>query len=303
MTEISKGSVALIASGWTFAQVPILPILDRSLSPGAKELFVYMCWRRDQEGKMWPSVASIAQDLGISRPSVHKRINELVNEGYLCVFKRRGRTSVYSLTAKAIGNQGASSASSVANGDEPVKESLQGDVKKPLQPSGDLERNLYTNDMQSDNNMQCERDIPRESSLRAGDKAASPPPNGENDTPPHKVYFSALAQICNLDPNVNRGRINRAAKRYRDAGYDVELMTRLFGPGGWWYTHWWQGKNGQPPNPEDIGKHWLNAQKMIGVEGNAGSSSQALKSSLEVIRRYLGREGDTINGCAKRLEG
>jgi hypothetical protein len=103
------------------------------------------------------------------------------------------------------------------------------------------------------------------SKKKLGPKPSPTPPSESEVVPPsHKVYFAVLNEVCKLDIRIadNRGRINRCAKMYREAGYDVELLRKRFGQGGWWYKDWWQGKTrGDPPTPEDIGKHWLQAEE------------------------------------------
>lgn len=94
--SLSSGTQRLIASGWTWAQVPNMEtFLTANVSDGARVLLVYMCWRRSQEGALWPSVRSMAQDLGVSSRVIHRRLRELETEELIRKTERPGRTSLY----------------------------------------------------------------------------------------------------------------------------------------------------------------------------------------------------------------
>jgi len=82
--DLTKGTQKLIESGWTWAQVPDMArLLTADVSDGARVLLVYMCWRRDPEGKLWPSVTTMATDLGLTEPSIRKRLHELSDAGLI----------------------------------------------------------------------------------------------------------------------------------------------------------------------------------------------------------------------------
>lgn len=114
------------------------------------------------------------------------------------------------------------------------------------------------------------------------------------DVPPHGAYYTVLKEVCKLDARVksNRGRLNRCGKEYRDAGYDPELIRKRFGKGGWWYTHWWQGKKeAQPPIPEDIGKHWLEAEEAMPAKVKPKKQTITIRDpftgQVEQVEAYL----------------
>lgn len=62
--------------------------------------------------------------------------------------------------------------------------------------------------------------------------------------------FSAIAAVCRMDADANRGRLNRAEKALR--GYPPAIILHRYGPHGWWYVHDWRGQKKQPPTPEQI---------------------------------------------------
>ena len=43
----------------------------------AKLVYIYLCDRRDKEGKSWPSVKRIAKDLSISEKTVRRAVQDL----------------------------------------------------------------------------------------------------------------------------------------------------------------------------------------------------------------------------------
>ena len=91
----SRGAEKLLASGWTFAQIPISVILRTDISDGAKTLLTYLCWRRNQDGETWPAIATMAEDMGVGESTARRRCRELAAHGLIIVTERRGQTSIY----------------------------------------------------------------------------------------------------------------------------------------------------------------------------------------------------------------
>lgn len=56
---------------------------DPELSHRAKAVYMYLYDRADAEGKCWPGIKTIAADLGLSRSTVKRALNDLVDKGYL----------------------------------------------------------------------------------------------------------------------------------------------------------------------------------------------------------------------------
>ena len=99
--NISDGARELLFS-WPFTMIPAKAMLDHNLKDGALRLLSYMCWRRNEKGELWPSVSTMALDLGLTEPSVRKRLKELLDGEYVMVTYREGQTSVYTLTPKGF---------------------------------------------------------------------------------------------------------------------------------------------------------------------------------------------------------
>jgi len=95
---LSDGAEKLYQSGWTWAQVPNMKrYLTADLTDGARVLFTYMCWRRGQDGTLWCSLASMAQDMGVSEMTIQNRLHELEAAELMHKIARPGKTSVYQL--------------------------------------------------------------------------------------------------------------------------------------------------------------------------------------------------------------
>lgn len=85
-------------------------------------------------------------------------------------------------------------------------------------------------------------------------RASDEPTKGER----HAAMFSVLADVCKVDAKLqaNKGRLNKVAGDLNNnSDYTPEDIRRWFGPGGWWYTHDFRGKQGTPPSPEWVLKH------------------------------------------------
>jgi DNA-binding MarR family transcriptional regulator len=76
----------------TFAQVPILLILDSRLSDGAIRLYAYMQWRAGQNSRNFEGRDSIAEAMGISETTVTKRAAELEAADWIVIIRRRNKT-------------------------------------------------------------------------------------------------------------------------------------------------------------------------------------------------------------------
>ncbi len=59
--------------GWTFAQTPIWAACDPDLSDGAHRLLVYLAWRQGSDNACWPSLSTMARDLGAHADTIRRR--------------------------------------------------------------------------------------------------------------------------------------------------------------------------------------------------------------------------------------
>ena len=87
-----------------FTQVPNFILKNGELSSNAKvaySILLSYAWTND---RVFPGQERMADDMGVSRPTVTKAITELVKAGYLEVERRgQGKTNIYTLhhTVKA----------------------------------------------------------------------------------------------------------------------------------------------------------------------------------------------------------
>ena len=56
---------------------------DTLLPPRAVSVYMYLKDRSNSAGSCWPGIKTIAADLGLSRSTVKRALNELVQMGYL----------------------------------------------------------------------------------------------------------------------------------------------------------------------------------------------------------------------------
>jgi len=94
---MSKGNTE--ANGWTFAQIPIWVICDPDISDGAKTLLGYLKYRQGTDAACWPTKATIAEDLQVSKDTVSRRMKELVAAKYVKRIIRPGHSNLYQLIA------------------------------------------------------------------------------------------------------------------------------------------------------------------------------------------------------------
>mgnify|MGYP001032962707 CR=1 FL=1 len=56
---------------------------DQELSHRAKTVYMYLKDRADSEGRCWPAIKTIALELGLSRSTVKRALDDLVRAGLL----------------------------------------------------------------------------------------------------------------------------------------------------------------------------------------------------------------------------
>lgn len=68
-----------------FAMVPATVIRDRRITSGVRDVLSALLIYADKDGTCWPSQKRIADDLGISREEVNRRMRRLKDVGYLTI--------------------------------------------------------------------------------------------------------------------------------------------------------------------------------------------------------------------------
>ena len=74
-------SSAVAASGWVQADPIEMMRLHRAAKGTAPFLYLYLVWRSNGKGKCWPSMAKIADDLGVSKNAVRTALARLESLG------------------------------------------------------------------------------------------------------------------------------------------------------------------------------------------------------------------------------
>lgn len=85
--------------GWVFAQMPIWLLADQRLSDGAKIVFGYLRYRQGTDANCYPSIRTVAHDLGAAERTIQRRLGELEGYGYVERVERAGRSTLYYLVA------------------------------------------------------------------------------------------------------------------------------------------------------------------------------------------------------------
>ena len=70
-------------------------------SPPAKTVAMILAVFADRDGKAWPSLETIAKCASLSRRAAINAVNRLEDDGWLTVYKRRSRPSLYWLKRPA----------------------------------------------------------------------------------------------------------------------------------------------------------------------------------------------------------
>jgi len=77
-------------------------------------------------------------------------------------------------------------------------------------------------------------------------------------------WFAVLAKVCQMDMDLNRGRLNSEVVLFCEGSFAIADVKRLYGPGQtWWYTQDFRGKQGTPPRPE-----WIRQTLKQAMGGN-----------------------------------
>ncbi len=77
---------------------------------------------------------------------------------------------------------------------------------------------------------------------------------GEAKDPSIYDLAVALASVCKIDFNMNKGRMLKEAKEL--AGKTPDQILQLFGPNSPWYHYDFRGKQGSPPAPSQVKLTW-----------------------------------------------
>lgn len=88
-------------------------------------------------------------------------------------------------------------------------------------------------------------------------------PKEKKETKPNRLYpiAAAIIDVCGMDMKIDthRGMSFKAAEKLADATIPAtpEIIKQHYGPGGWWWTTFWIGKDKKEhPTPSKIVDNW-----------------------------------------------
>lgn len=67
-------------------------IYDLDLPHRAVTVYAYLCDRANKKGECWPSTVTISKDLGLSRRTIFRALNDLEKAGLIKRIPRRRKT-------------------------------------------------------------------------------------------------------------------------------------------------------------------------------------------------------------------
>jgi hypothetical protein len=80
--------------GWNFSQVPIEVIMDKTLTGNDVRIFSYLVWRAGLKDRAWPGIKRMAEDMGMSDPTIRRSLANLIVSNWIRRRRRYGSSSV-----------------------------------------------------------------------------------------------------------------------------------------------------------------------------------------------------------------
>lgn len=202
-----------------FSVVPSRAFFDRRLDGTDMLVLGLICSYADRDGWCFPSQSTMSKLLGISKRTVIRHVQKLVDNGYI-VSRRRTREN----------------GSSTSN----------------------LYRVLYDADTPPEFDSMPE-DMPEVPEVPVADEPAKKTAVGVAPAKSNAYVISKkLAELCNMDWGANKGMLMAEAKKLMLLdGFNLEQAVRLFGkPNGVWWSADFRGKRGSYPVPSQIRSLW-----------------------------------------------
>ena len=215
------------------------------------------------DGWAWPSVETLAGEVRLSRRQVQQHLQRLATAGEIEVEDQTGPHGVNRYRVNLGHLRDETHPCDAQQGEEsctPEAERIEGAKPAAPEPSS-------THQEKKANASAKRRREP--SAVQAA----------------HQAMFAALRDVCEMDQSLssNRGRLNRVAKEIVEAGrYSPEQIRAWYGPGGWWYTSDFRGKDRPRPLPEQVPKTLLQAMNAQQPEG--GRTIEAPRRAVIQVR-------------------
>lgn len=107
--------------------------------------------------------------------------------------------------------------------------------------------------------------------IQDGDSSSPKPLTTQQD------MFGALAEVCQLNPALQKTQLGKTASQLIKAGYTPDQIRERYNPGAWWYLHDWRGQKGQPPTLPQV----------VSTIEQAGNNKVAEPKGFAGIRAFL----------------
>ncbi len=193
-------------------------------------------WRYEQgsQGCCNAGQNTIADELGISRATVNRKIQDLIKAGYLIDLtpNRKNKPHDYKTTGKAgIRN--------ISEAFDTVAESYSGVTKN----------HSTVAESYSDSNLELHEDRKKKEVKKGKSK------DTQISKTYHPEFFELIMQATGLDPKIksNASQIGKLAKELIEAGYEPELFKKFYvDDHSWWLKNDWRGQKGSKPTLKQI---------------------------------------------------
>lgn len=214
-------------NGWT--RVPHKLLLSKLPALDIR-VHAYLLWRKGDNENCWPRIATIAEDLGVSRASAGRSIQRLEEAGWVERVPRVGQSSLYNPLLESLVSQ--------LPGDATTR--ITGDTHEVLEP---ITRNHVP---------------PPE---------AKKTPRRRKGDPRVKDMQQALAEVCQIDLNISRnwGWLGKEATALLEAGYTCENVRHFL---TWWLADDWRATHTPVPSVRVLRERI--GQATNGVDSPAG---------------------------------
>lgn len=221
----------------------------------------------NDKGICWPSVKTLAKKARTSKRNTQFIIKKLVDEDEITIQEGKGPNGVH-LYAVNMGGEKSSPptdrdeiqhAEGVKSGAGGGEAHFMGGVK-PISPKPSFNHHI---------NHQEETSL---KDLRSNER-------GE--------MLEAILSVCNMTWDTfkmngkMRGLIDRTAKFAMEKELSPEIILELYGKTGWWWKHYWLGRDkGEPPRPEQIMDTLDQALIATGKDGNHRRVAQSWERAV-----------------------
>jgi hypothetical protein len=250
---------------WWWCHNAVIDQYGPELGPHGLAVYAALCRYANDEGACWPSVSTIGHDTGMSPNRVRRSLADLERCNLISIERRAdgevNLTSIYTLLDVEDATTTRSTTSPQAVPTSPREAPLLHGVKEGTSPREAKEDSKKKTQLEQDSGKRRAASAappPLPEPVQFEDIPAAPPKARKtaSEPTPQQALVGALAETTGMDPRLNGPRLGRVASKLARVEATPELIQRHYGPGGWWYTYDWRGKQGEFPRPEQVIETW-----------------------------------------------